>query len=229
ALEVARFLQSHPKIEKVFYPGLASHPQHALAKRQMNGRYGGMVTAVLKGGLERSRRFLERCKLFTLAESLGGVESLIEHPAIMTHASLPEDVRAELGIDEGLVRLSVGIENVVGAHYDTVPGSPGADDNASAVAVLIELAAMRLPARFVAFANEEMPYFLGPEMGSFVSARRSRERGENLRAMFSLEMLGYYRDAPGSQHYPAPLGWLYPDRADFIGFVGDLGARALVR
>jgi len=78
----------------------------------MNGRYGGMVTAVLKGGLESSRRFLERCKLFTLAESLGGVESLIEHPAIMTHASLPEDVRAELGIDEGLVRLSVGIENV---------------------------------------------------------------------------------------------------------------------
>ncbi|TMH86100.1 MAG: cystathionine beta-lyase, partial [Betaproteobacteria bacterium] len=112
ALEVARFLQSHPKVQKVFYPGLESHPQHALAKRQMNGRYGGMVTAVLKGGLERSRRFLERCKLFTLAESLGGVESLIEHPAIMTHASLPEDVRAELGIDEGLVRLSVGIENV---------------------------------------------------------------------------------------------------------------------
>src|SRR5206468_12904634 len=78
ALEVARFLQSHSKVQKVFYPGLESHPQHALAKRQMNGRYGGMVTAVLKGGLERSRRFLERCKLFTLAESLGGVESLIE-------------------------------------------------------------------------------------------------------------------------------------------------------
>jgi len=112
ALEVSRFLESHPRVDKVLYPGLASHPQHALAKRQMNGRYGGMVTAVLKGGLERSRRFLERCKLFTLAESLGGVESLIEHPAIMTHASLPEDVRAELGIDAGLVRLSVGIENV---------------------------------------------------------------------------------------------------------------------
>ena len=112
AVQIAEWLEKHPKIEKVLYPGLASHPQHALARRQMNGRYGGMVTAVLKGGLERSRRFLERCKLFTLAESLGGVESLIEHPAIMTHASLPEDVRAELGIDAGLVRLSVGIENV---------------------------------------------------------------------------------------------------------------------
>ncbi|HXM81498.1 MAG TPA: M28 family peptidase [Burkholderiales bacterium] len=118
---------------------------------------------------------------------------------------------------------------VVGAHYDTVPGSPGADDNASAVAVLIELAAMNLPVRFIAFANEEVPYFMGPEMGSFVSAKRSRERGENLRAMFSLEMLGYYRDAPGSQHYPAPLGFFYPDRGDFIAFVGDLGARDLVR
>jgi Zn-dependent M28 family amino/carboxypeptidase len=117
---------------------------------------------------------------------------------------------------------------VVGAHYDTVPGSPGADDNASAVAVLIELAAMQLPVRFVAFANEEMPYFLGPEMGSFVSAKRSRERGEDIRAMFSLEMLGYYRDVPGIQQYPAPLGLFYPDRADFIAFVGDLGARALV-
>src|SRR5260221_366550 len=78
----------------------------------MNRRYGGMVSAVLKGGLPASRRFLERCKLFTLAESLGGVESLIEHPAIMTHASLPEDVRAGLGISDGLVRLSVGIEDV---------------------------------------------------------------------------------------------------------------------
>jgi Zn-dependent M28 family amino/carboxypeptidase len=115
---------------------------------------------------------------------------------------------------------------VVGAHYDTVPGSPGADDNASAVAVLLELAAMRVPVRFVAFANEEMPYFLGPEMGSFVYAR---DRGAGVRAMFSLEMLGFYRDTPGSQQYPAPLGLFYPDRADFIAFVGDLGARALVR
>ncbi|HWM41913.1 MAG TPA: cystathionine gamma-synthase [Burkholderiales bacterium] len=112
AMHVAAWLEKHPKIAKVIYPGLASHPQHKLAARQMNARYGGMVTAVLKGGLAASRRFLERCKLFTLAESLGGVESLIEHPAIMTHASLPEDVRAGLGIDEGLVRLSVGIESV---------------------------------------------------------------------------------------------------------------------
>jgi cystathionine gamma-lyase len=112
AFSVASFLERHPKVAQVIYPGLASHPQHTLAARQMNARYGGMVTAVLKGGLAASRRFLERCKLFTLAESLGGVESLIEHPAIMTHASLPEDVRAGLGIDDGLVRLSVGIEAV---------------------------------------------------------------------------------------------------------------------
>jgi cystathionine gamma-lyase len=112
AMHIAAFLEKHPKVQRVIYPGLASHPQHLLAARQMDRRYGGMVTAVLKGGLPASRRFLERCKLFTLAESLGGVESLIEHPAIMTHASLPEDVRANLGIDDGLVRLSVGIEDV---------------------------------------------------------------------------------------------------------------------
>ena len=118
---------------------------------------------------------------------------------------------------------------VVGAHYDTVPGSPGADDNASGIAVLLELAAMKLPLRFVAFANEEPPYSFGPEMGSWTWAKRARERGDAVRAMYSLEMLGYYRDAPGSQHYPAPLGLFYPDRADFIAFVGDLGARGLVR
>lgn len=122
---------------------------------------------------------------------------------------------------------------VVGAHYDTVPGSPGADDNASAVAVLLELSNLLsrsgVPIRFVAFANEEPPYFMGPDMGSWMSAKRSRERGERLRAMLSLEMLGYYRDAPGSQHYPFPLGFFYPDRADFIAFVGDLGARDLVK
>jgi len=112
AMHIAAWLEKHPKVRKVIYPGLASHPQHLLAARQMNYRYGGMVTAVLKGGLAASRRFLERCELFTLAESLGGVESLIEHPAIMTHASLPQEVRAGLGIDEGLVRLSVGIESV---------------------------------------------------------------------------------------------------------------------
>ena len=112
AMHIAAWLEKHPKIERVIYPGLASHPQHLLAAQQMNRHYGGMVTAVIKGGLGASRRFLERCKLFTLAESLGGVESLIEHPAIMTHASLPEDVRAGLGISDGLVRLSVGIEDV---------------------------------------------------------------------------------------------------------------------
>ena len=108
---IAQWLDRHPKIERVIYPGLPSHPQHYLARRQMSG-YGGMIAAVLKGGVEEARRFLERCELFTLAESLGGVESLIEHPAIMTHASVPEEVRISLGISEGLVRISVGIEDV---------------------------------------------------------------------------------------------------------------------
>jgi cystathionine gamma-lyase len=110
ALKIASFLESHPRIEGVIYPGLPSHPQHDLAKRQMRG-FGGIVTARIAGGLAGATRFLERCRLFTLAESLGGVESLIEHPAIMTHASVPPDIRSELGIDDGLVRLSVGIED----------------------------------------------------------------------------------------------------------------------
>ncbi|WP_262028537.1 cystathionine gamma-synthase [Microvirga sp. Mcv34] len=110
ALKIAQFLESHPGVDGVIYPGLASHPQHELAKRQMRG-FGGIITARIAGGLDGATRFLERCQLFTLAESLGGVESLIEHPAIMTHASVPAEVRAELGIDDGLVRLSVGIED----------------------------------------------------------------------------------------------------------------------
>ncbi|MBA1157949.1 cystathionine gamma-synthase [Microvirga mediterraneensis] len=110
ALRIAQFLEAHPGVDGVIYPGLASHPQHELAKRQMRG-FGGIITARIAGGLDGATRFLERCQLFTLAESLGGVESLIEHPAIMTHASVPAEVRAELGIDDGLVRLSVGIED----------------------------------------------------------------------------------------------------------------------
>lgn len=109
ALAVAGYLESHPKVEKVYYPGLPSHPQFSLAEQQMDAP-GGMVTAVLKGSLDDARRFLERVEIFALAESLGGVESLIEHPAIMTHASIPPEIRASLGIGDGLVRLSVGIE-----------------------------------------------------------------------------------------------------------------------
>lgn len=112
ALTIARHLEAHPAIDKVIYPGLSSHPQHALATRQMGGRYGGIISAVVKGGLEPARRMLERCELFALAESLGGVESLIEHPAIMTHASIPPEQRAALGIHDGLIRLSVGVEDV---------------------------------------------------------------------------------------------------------------------
>ncbi|MBU6475201.1 MAG: PLP-dependent aspartate aminotransferase family protein [Alphaproteobacteria bacterium] len=110
ALKIARWLERHPKVKKVYYPGLVSHPQHVLAKKQMRG-FGGMVTAVVKGDLEASRRMLSACKIFTLAESLGGVESLIEHPAIMTHASIPKQEREKLGISDGLIRLSVGIED----------------------------------------------------------------------------------------------------------------------
>jgi cystathionine gamma-lyase len=111
AFAIARWLVDHPKIAKVHYPGLTDHPQHALARRQMNG-FGGMVTLILKGGLDEARRMLERCRVFVCAESLGGVESLAEHPAIMTHASLPAEVRASLGISDSLVRLSVGVEDV---------------------------------------------------------------------------------------------------------------------
>lgn len=111
AARIAAWLEAHPKVERVYYPGLESHAQHALARRQTPA-YGGMVTAVLKGGLAAARRFLERCRIFALAESLGGVESLIEHPAIMTHASVPPELRARLGISDGLVRLSAGIEDV---------------------------------------------------------------------------------------------------------------------
>jgi len=117
AMELAGFLASHPAVEKAIYPGLASHPHHALAKRQMDG-FGGMVTIVLKGGFEAAKRFCERTELFTLAESLGGVESLVNHPAVMTHASIPEPRREALGIGGGLVRLSVGIEDVADLRAD---------------------------------------------------------------------------------------------------------------
>lgn len=111
ALELAGWLEKHKAIERVIYPGLRSHPQHALARRQMDG-YGGIISVEVKGGKTRARKVLERCELFALAESLGGVESLIEHPAIMTHASIPPATRKRLGISDGLIRLSVGVEDL---------------------------------------------------------------------------------------------------------------------
>jgi cystathionine gamma-lyase len=111
ASQLAAWLERHPAVERVIYPGLKSHPQYALAKRQMDGP-GGIISVVVKGGLRKARRALERCHLFALAESLGGVESLIEHPAIMTHASVPPANRKKLGISDGLIRLSVGVEDV---------------------------------------------------------------------------------------------------------------------
>ncbi len=117
AQALAEWLQSHPAIEAVIYPGLASHPHHALAKRQMDG-FGGMLSVRVKGGLDGAKRFCERLELFTLAESLGGVESLVNHPAIMTHASIPPARRAELGIADDLVRLSVGVETLEDLRAD---------------------------------------------------------------------------------------------------------------
>jgi cystathionine gamma-lyase len=111
AMELARWLEKHPKVEKVLYPGLESHPQHALAKTQMSG-FGGMISCYIKGGGAKASAMLSRVKIFTLAESLGGVESLIEHPAIMTHASVPADLRQANGIHDNFVRLSVGLENL---------------------------------------------------------------------------------------------------------------------
>ncbi|WP_415061715.1 cystathionine gamma-synthase [Bdellovibrio sp.] len=111
AMAIAKFLEAHPKVEKVIYPGLESHPQHALAKEQMHG-FGGMITFYIKGGMDSARKFLENVNVFALAESLGGVESLIEHPAIMTHASVPAETRKVLGIDDSLIRLSVGVEDL---------------------------------------------------------------------------------------------------------------------
>lgn len=111
AQHLAEWLSKQPQIQKVIYPGLSSHPQHALAKEQMH-HFGGMISMVVDGGIEGAKRFLSRCELFTLAESLGGVESLIEHPAIMTHASIPAEQRRALGIADGFIRLSVGIEHI---------------------------------------------------------------------------------------------------------------------
>jgi cystathionine gamma-lyase len=124
AMQLASWLNSHPAIDKVIYPGLASHPQHELATRQMDG-FGGMISLYVKGGLDAARRFMERTELFACAESLGGVESLINHPAIMTHASVPAENRARLGIADNLVRLSVGVEDVADlrSELDSALGS----------------------------------------------------------------------------------------------------------
>ncbi|WP_312137878.1 cystathionine gamma-synthase [Brevundimonas sp.] len=112
AMTLAKWLEGRAGVQKVIYPGLESHPQHALAKSQMTGGFGGMVSVVIDGDLERTKRVLERVQVFTLAESLGGVESLVNHPAIMTHASIPKDVREASGVTDNLIRLSVGVENI---------------------------------------------------------------------------------------------------------------------
>ncbi len=182
-----------------------------------------------------------------------GERNLWHYPALLAAADYVAETFAELGYraqEEPFQSRGRRVHNLiaerpggakaeeillVGAHYDSVRGSPGANDNASGVAALLELA--RLVAgeqlartiRFVAFVNEEPPFSYGPEMGSLVHAQGARARGESIAAMFSLETIGYYADAPGSQHYPFPLSAFYPDTANFIGFVGNLGSRSLVR
>ena len=121
ALEIASFLESHPQVERVIYPGLKSHPQYEVAQRQMRAG-GGMISMVIKGGIDASRKFLENVRVFSLAESLGGVESLIEHPAIMTHASIPKEIREKSGIADGFIRLSVGIEDLADLRADLEAG-----------------------------------------------------------------------------------------------------------
>lgn len=119
ALEIARWLEKQKAVQKIYYPGLQSHKQHDLAKRQMNG-FGGMISLVIDGGVEAATKFLKSVQIFTLAESLGGIESLIEHPAIMTHATIPPDIRKKIGIEDGLIRLSIGIEDVKDLKADLV-------------------------------------------------------------------------------------------------------------
>ena len=111
AFAIAKEIETNKKVSRVIYPGLENHPQHEIAKKQMNG-FGGIISIEVNGGIDASRKFLKKTKIFTLAESLGGVESLIEHPALMTHASLPAETRKKIGITDGLIRLSVGIETL---------------------------------------------------------------------------------------------------------------------
>jgi hypothetical protein len=188
---------------------------------------------VLAGGIgERSVRRPEGLALAAdhVATSLRGVGLSPSRQTFVVDGVACDNVEAEVrggSRPEDIV--------VVGAHYDSLAFTRGADDNASGVAALLSLAHTlsgahpRATLRFVAFANEEPPYFQTANMGSVVYARRSRERGEHIIAMMSLETIGYYSDAPGSQHYPPPLGLEYPDRGDFIGFVGDRASADLVR
>ncbi len=203
---------------------------------------------------EEESRLRER--LATHVEILAGrigERNLWRYPALLAAADYIEEQFAALGyqaMDEPFESRGRRVRNLiaekpgtsrpqeillVGAHYDSVRGSPGANDNGSGVAALLELgrllAGKALPRtlRLVAFVNEESPFFYSPEMGSLVHARGARARAENIQAMISLETIGYYADAPGSQHYPFPLSAFYPDKANFIGFVGNLGSRKLVR
>lgn len=218
-------------------PGRSHHgglPPLGIAGEARAARLRSDVTLLVGEDIERSQRAAG-----TLARSAGLIESALretEYPV----ARLPYVSEGATVVNVEAV-LAGGAKAreivVVGAHYDSAAGAPGADDNASGVAVMLAVAralnaGKHAPARtvrFVAFVNEEPPYFWNAEMGSLVYARSCRARGDDVVAMLSLETLGYYRDAPGTQKYPPIVSWFYPDRGDFVGFVGNLGSRGVVR
>jgi Peptidase family M28 len=238
----------------VFYPGLValaagflayamvmpghSHrgplPAATPEGQALAARLRGDVDTLVGADVERSQRVagtLERSAWF-LEGSLRASGLVVER---LPYASDGVNVVNVEGTRRGGAKAREIV--IVGAHYDTAAGAPGADDNASGVAVLLALArrfgaASRVPARtvrFVAFVNEEPPYFWNAEMGSLVYAKACRAHGDDIVAMLSLETLGYYRDAPGTQKYPPVVSWFYPDRGGFVAFVGNLGSRGLVR